>query len=133
MYLPIQINMPVLIGGFVSHLVNKVSEKKKYPEGDTPKERGTLIASGFIAGGALMGVVGAVLNLPDIGKPIRFISIGANYVSEIVQETRAVVWNIGSHKQYFETLPGQLLSLAGFIGLCVFCYKFATKVKGEQK
>lgn len=133
MYLPIQINMPVLIGGFVSHLVNKASEKKTYPEGDTPKERGTLIASGFIAGGALMGVVGAVLNLPDIGKPIRFISIGANYVSEVVQETGAVIWNIGSHKQYFDTLPGQLLSLAGFIGLCVFCYKFATKVKGEKK
>ena len=32
-------------------------------------KRGTLIASGFIAGGALMGMVGAILNLDALGKP----------------------------------------------------------------
>ena len=134
MYLPIQINMPVLVGGFVSYLVNKASKKKEeagLKEGESsPKERGTLIASGFIAGGALMGVVGAFMNLPDIGKPIRFISIGAQYVSNIVAETGEIVWSIGSHSRYYETLTGQLLSLAGFVGLCCFVYYYA---KGKSK
>jgi len=130
MYLPIQINMPVFIGGFVSYLLQKASKKSENNSGGTtPFQKGTLIASGFIAGGALMGVVGALLNLPEIGKPIRFISIGAKYVSEIVPETGAVLWNIGSHAHYYETLTGQLCSLAGFISLCLFCYCFA---KGKK-
>ena len=130
MYLPIQINMPLLVGGFVSYLVGKAAAKKEYAVGTSPKERGTLIASGFIAGGALMGVVGAFMNLPDIGKPIRFISIGAQYAKEVVAGTGDVVYNITSHSHYYETLPGQLLSLAGFVGLCLFCYHFA---KGRNK
>jgi len=125
MYLPIQINTPIFIGGFISYLVNRKSEKVKVPEGEAPpKERGTLIASGFIAGGALMGVVGAFMNLPDIGKPIRFISIGAQYAYD------GVVWAISGHSHYYETLPGQLLSLVGFVGLCCFVYYFA---KGKSK
>jgi len=128
MYLPIQINMPVFIGGFVAYLLQKASKKaENHDGGTTPFQKGTLIASGFIAGGALMGVVGAVLNLPEIGKPIRFLSIGAEYVSEVVPETGALLWRIGSHAHYFETLGGQLLSLAGFVGLCLFCYYFAKK------
>jgi len=133
MYLPIQINMPVLVGGFTSYLVGKASAKKDYAIGESPKERGTLIASGFIAGGALMGVVGAFMNLPDIGKPIRFISIGAKYAAESVPGSDKVIWGISEHARYFETMPGQILSLAGFVGLCLFCYYFAKKTKGTDK
>ncbi|MBL7074234.1 oligopeptide transporter, OPT family [candidate division KSB1 bacterium] len=126
MYLPIQINMPVFAGGIVSWLVIRLSKKReKEPGGSSPKERGTLIASGFIAGGALMGVMGALLNLPDIGKPVRFISIGAQYVRRVVEETGKVIWEIDSYSRYFESLTGQLLSLAGFVGLCLFCYYYA--------
>ena len=134
MYLPIQINMPVFVGGVVSWLVGRKS--KEHGEGEasdqTPKGRGTLIASGFIAGGALMGVVGALLNLPDIGKPVRFISVGVNYIQETVAETGAKIWTIGSYANYFESIVGQLISLAGFIGLCLFVYFYATKVKSSK-
>ncbi len=134
MYLPIQINMAVFVGGVVSWLVGRKSKEKGEGEtsDQTPKGRGTLIASGFIAGGALMGVVGALLNLPDIGKPVRFISIGINYVKEIVPESGAVIWKIGSHAHYFDTIAGQLISLAGFVGLCLFVYFYATKVKSSK-
>jgi putative OPT family oligopeptide transporter len=127
MYLPIEINMPLLAGGIVSWMVIRTSKKMGSKVSLSPKERGTLIASGFIAGGALMGVVGALLNLNDIGKPIRFISVGARYVFE------KGIWLIpeeGGHLHYFETFPGQLISLAGFIGLCVFCYYYA---RGRKK
>jgi putative OPT family oligopeptide transporter len=132
MYLPIQINLPVFIGGFLSYLLNKASKKHDNSTGEpSPFQKGTLIASGFIAGGALMGVVGAVMNLPDIGKPIRFISIGVKYISETIAETGQVIWNIGEHFPYFDSIAGQLLSLVGFIGLCLFCYYFAKAGKGK--
>ncbi len=132
MYLPIQINMPLLVGGIISWLVIRVSKKVKRKEGNSPKERGTLIASGFIAGGALMGVVGAFLNLNEIGKPIRFISIGARYTKEIVEKTGKVVWGIphSGYLHYFTSLSGQLISLVGFVGLCLFVYFYA---KGNSK
>ena len=128
MYLPIQINMPLFIGGVVSWLVGKKSKKMEEAKTvgeSTPKERGILIASGFIAGAALMGIVGALLNLPAIGKPIRFISVGIKYVSETVAETGAVIWSTGEHLHYYDTIGGQFISLAGFIGLCLFVYFYA--------
>jgi putative OPT family oligopeptide transporter len=135
MYLPIQINMPILIGGIVSWFVIRLSKKIKIQKGITPKERGTLIASGFIAGGALMGVVGAVLNLNEIGKPIRFISVGTKYVKQIVEETGKIIWSIpgeNGYSLYFKSLSGQLISLIAFTGLCIFCYYYA-KGKFSEK
>jgi len=49
MYLPLQINTPLFIGGLVSHFVTKSSPDPKLSE--ARNQRGTLIASGFIAGG----------------------------------------------------------------------------------
>ena len=59
MYLPLHLNTPILFGGIIAHLVGKSSKDEKLVQ--ARKERGTLIASGFIAGGALMGVVAAIL------------------------------------------------------------------------
>lgn len=57
MYLPIELNSPILLGALVAHFVRKSGGDDEI--GRQRNERGTLIASGFIAGGALMGVVGA--------------------------------------------------------------------------
>ena len=59
MFIPLDLNTPLLIGGLVSWYVSTRSKDEKVNK--IRKERGTLIASGFIAGGALMGVVSAVL------------------------------------------------------------------------
>jgi putative OPT family oligopeptide transporter len=137
MYLPIQINMPLFAGGLISWLVIRSSgfrvpgsETKSASAEESPKERGILIASGFIAGGALMGVLGAVLNLNEIGKPIRFLSVGAKYVKSVVPETGKTIWDIGSYLPYFQSLSGQVISLIGFTGLCAFCYLYA---RGRKK
>ena len=59
MFIPIQLNIPLLVGGAVNWFVTSRSADQK--ENDERGEKGTLIASGFIAGGALMGVVSALL------------------------------------------------------------------------
>ena len=59
MFIPLELNVPLLIGGAVHWFVETRSKDKK--ENEARSEKGTLIASGFIAGGALMGVVSALL------------------------------------------------------------------------
>ncbi|PIU55364.1 MAG: oligopeptide transporter, OPT family [Deltaproteobacteria bacterium CG07_land_8_20_14_0_80_38_7] len=75
MYLPMNLNMSVLVGGLLSHFVSTSGKTKQL--GKKRGDKGTLIASGFIAGGAVMGVFGAILMyiqqttgkvfLPDFG------------------------------------------------------------------
>ncbi len=60
MYLPIELNTPLLFGGLVAWYVASRSKDEKL--NTERRERGTLIASGFIAGGAIMGVVAATIN-----------------------------------------------------------------------
>ena len=59
MFIPLDLNTPLLIGWLVSWYVSTRSKDEKVNK--MRRERGTLIASGFIAGGALMGVISAVL------------------------------------------------------------------------
>ena len=59
MFIPLELNTPLLIGGLVSWWVG--SRSRNAETNKARRERGTLIASGFIAGGALMGVVSALL------------------------------------------------------------------------
>ena len=64
MFIPLHLNMPLLIGGTISHFVSRERKQdgEKAPElAQKRNEKGTLVASGFIAGGALMGVISAVL------------------------------------------------------------------------
>lgn len=63
MYLPLELNTPALVGGFLSHYLNKRAEKTDSHRGKTIRERGVIIASGLMAGGALGGVFGAALRL----------------------------------------------------------------------
>ena len=64
MFIPIDLNLPLLIGGAISRYVGSRTKDKKVNDARTNK--GTLIASGFIAGGALMGVVSALLKFFNV-------------------------------------------------------------------
>ena len=59
MFIPLDLNTPLFIGGLVSWYVGTRSKDENVNK--ARRERGTLIASGFIAGGALMGVISAIL------------------------------------------------------------------------
>ncbi len=64
MFIPLELNLPLLVGGAINWYVTTRSKEKTV--NDARGEKGTLIASGFIAGGALMGVVSALLRFAGI-------------------------------------------------------------------
>jgi putative OPT family oligopeptide transporter len=61
MFIPLSLNTPLLVGGAISWLVGRTRKGEKVAVAQVRQEKGTLIASGFIAGGALMGVVAAIV------------------------------------------------------------------------
>jgi len=69
MFIPIDLNIPLLIGGAISWFVSSRSKNEKVNK--ARYDRGTLIASGFIAGGALMGVVSAILKFGNVDMVAR--------------------------------------------------------------
>lgn len=67
MFIPLPLNVPMLVGGAISYFVKRSS---KDPEVSRARnDRGTLIASGFIAGGALFGVFGAITIMCGVPLP----------------------------------------------------------------
>ena len=64
MFIPLELNVPLVIGGFINWFVT--TRSKDVQVNEARGERGTLIASGFIAGGALMGVVSALLKFGGV-------------------------------------------------------------------
>ncbi len=123
MYISIPINMAVLAGALVSYIVGKTgrSEKVKKARG----EQGVLIASELMAGGAIFGIVAAILRLTAVGAPIRFMAIGEEFwleqtaAGEPFLQSKAADW--------FKGAWGQGISLAMFIGLAVVCFWLAKK------
>ena len=64
MFIPLELNTPLLVGGIISWYVS--TRSKNADVNRERNEKGTLLASGFIAGGALMGVVSALLRFCDV-------------------------------------------------------------------
>ena len=64
MFIPIDLNLPLLVGGAISWFVSTRSKDAKVNA--ARQDKGTLVASGFIAGGALMGVVSAILKFANM-------------------------------------------------------------------
>lgn len=64
MFIPLELNLPLLVGGAIAWYVSTRSKDQQVNE--ERKDRGTLLASGFIAGGALMGVVSAIMRFAGV-------------------------------------------------------------------
>ena len=111
-YLPISSSTPILIGGLVRWLVDenrkkklagmKLSEEELVAESD--KSPGVLMASGYIAGGAIAGIVIAFL---------------AGVLSDL--DNKFASW-AAANNPWFEGPNADLLSLIPFVGLTVFLY-----------
>lgn len=117
MYLPLHLTTPLLVGGFLSHLVKKSTRDKEL--GERRHNRGTLISSGFIAGGALMGIVLAVLKLAKLD---HYVSLGIPMVLENGK------WVDGQPASWFARY-GEIISLVMFILLIAFVYRETKKEK----
>lgn len=105
MYLPLELNTPALVGGFLAHLVNRRADSCKGGIGRSIRERGIIIASGFMAGGAIGGVLGATMRL-------------FSWYSEDFLQTPF----------YNNETISQLVSLFAFVGLCLYLLWTANRV-----
>jgi putative OPT family oligopeptide transporter len=103
MFIPIQLNTPLLAGGLIAHFVT--SRSKDAAVNKARKERGTLIASGFIAGGALMGVVSAALRFG-----------GINFINA----------------EWTNSNPAEILAIVMFGALCGYMIWEILKAKKEE-
>jgi uncharacterized oligopeptide transporter (OPT) family protein len=113
-YLPISTSAPIFVGGMVRVLVDKYLRKKpehqKLTEeqmvAETDKSPGVLLASGYIAGGTLAGVVYAFLNLRE----------GIVNKLKVFEEWATV------HNPFFEGAHADLLGLLPFLVLTILLY-----------
>ena len=99
MYLPLELNSPALVGGYLHHLVTRRAARQGGNGGRTLRERGVVIASGLMAGGALGGVIGVALRLATGFDP----------------DTTAMPLD------KYNTLS-QCISIAGFLGLVAYVW-----------
>ncbi|HRW70150.1 oligopeptide transporter, OPT family [Lentimicrobium sp.] len=104
MFIPLELNTPLLVGGIIAWVVTTRSKDAKLNQ--ARKERGTLIASGFIAGGALMGVVSAMLKFG-----------GINYVNA----------------EWFESNAAEALALLMFAVICGYVIWESLRAKPETE
>ena len=100
MFIPLELNLPLLVGGAVNWYVTTRSKDEKVNA--ERGEKGTLLASGFIAGGALMGVVSAAMRFGGIN---------------LVNET------------WLSNPMSELLSLVVYLLLIVYLVKASMKIK----
>ena len=80
MFIPLELNIPLLVGGAVNWYVTTRSKNEAINK--ARGDKGTLLASGFIAGGALMGVVSALLKFGSI--EVDYSSWWENHLSELL-------------------------------------------------
>jgi putative OPT family oligopeptide transporter len=95
MFIPMELNIPLLVGGAINWYV---TSRSKDPELNRARgDKGTLIASGFIAGGALMGVVSAALRFAGIS--FDYVAWWENNWSEaisLIMYILVIVWMVRS-------------------------------------
>jgi hypothetical protein len=124
MYLPISINLPVLLGAFVAWIVSKTGKSK---EVQTARgEQGVLIASGMMAGAAIFGILTAILRQVAIGAPIQYISLGERYWVEASKQGGALFLK-SEEQAWYAGLTGQALSLGMYVLLAMACFMLAKK------
>ncbi|KAF1681976.1 OPT family oligopeptide transporter [Veillonella sp. R32] len=102
-YLPMEINTPILLGGFISYLVKRSA--KDEAEGEARVNEGGTIASGFVAGGAIGSLISAVLRIA-----------GVDWFLEAWEQTPEATY----------------LGIVIYLALCVLIYKVATRKRTAQ-
>ena len=106
MFIPIDLNLPLLVGGAVSWFVS--TRSKDADVNARRQEKGTLIASGFIAGGALMGVVSAILKFAGVDWYLK-------------------AWNTAGTSG---AAPAEMLAIVPF--LCIIGYMIYASMKQDS-
>jgi putative OPT family oligopeptide transporter len=119
MYIPLELNTPLLVGGFIAHLVMKTAGKDE-KLASARNSRGILIASGFIAGGAVMGVVATVFKFLATDEKVAGV-IGTGL-------PRILGWNFG----HGEGMTAELLALGLYVLLGVYMFWDSRRTTAEE-
>ncbi|HEX4846172.1 MAG TPA: OPT/YSL family transporter, partial [Geothrix sp.] len=107
MYLPIELNTPLFLGGLLAHWVNRPKAGTTEADAKARENRGVLIASGLMAGGAIMGVVASFVKLKwTEGFPL-----------------------LTAHQA--EGALGEWLGIGALIALCLYVVVYSRQAKGE--
>ena len=114
MYLPMELNTPVLLGGILSWIVGRRREGEDDPTVKARQDRGVLVASGLMAGGAIMGVIDAIANAVIKGAAG---STAPKAAIHILSEAA------------FEGLPGEVVGTVALAALCIFVVVFSRRAK----
>ena len=134
MYLPMYINAPILIGAFVAMLVKKSTRDEKLSKARSNK--GILIASGLIAGGAIMEVLVSFTGAVDELAPWSVQKTLADGSQVIVGKIMPFI-DMSGHMIDWGANPdvlartGNLIGLVLFLALCVFVYFDCRRAKAE--
>ncbi len=88
MFIPLSLNTPMLVGGAIAHFVGKSSKDPKVC--DARRDKGTLISSGLIAGGALFGVFAAITRF--VGVEFAFPDAGLTQITGCIAYIILIVY-----------------------------------------
>jgi putative OPT family oligopeptide transporter len=110
MYLPMELNTPVLLGGILSWIVGRKGSNTSNEVAKARLDRGILIASGLIAGGALMGVFDAFLGVVAFGGDLQ---------------RKAALYLLSDHA--FEGITGEAIALVGLVALCLIVVQWSRR------
>jgi uncharacterized oligopeptide transporter (OPT) family protein len=120
MYLPLELNTPALVGGFLAHFLTRRAQAIGGQRGTAVRERGVVIASGLMAGGALGGVFGAALRL--LPSPEEPLSAGRWYSAVVNILPRYAEHRIKT--PFYDDVPvAQTVSAALFVALCIYVWR----------
>lgn len=126
MFIPFELNIPLLIGGGISWFV--ASRSTNVALNNARKEKGTLLASGLIAGGALMGVVSAAIKfIQDIPADAAIKAAGTISPQEIMEIKKSYNW---INDAWANSSGAIWLSLVMFLLLCG--YLVWDSMRGEK-
>lgn len=114
MFIPQDLNTPLVVGGLLSHYINKSTKDEKLA--NARNQRGTLISSGFIAGAALFGVIGALM-----------LFFGVDLNMHLFQEFKDGAWSW----QHGSIMP-ELLAFIAFSALIVYFIWETKRAKADD-
>ncbi len=117
MYLPMELNTPVLLGGILSWMVARRREGEDDATVKARTDRGVLLASGLIAGGAIIGAADAITSA---------------IVKQVTGSTAAksAIHILSDHA--FEGLPGEVIGTITLVALCTFVVWFSRSAKTQN-
>lgn len=104
MFIPLALNVPLLVGGFIAWLVGSRSKDEKINK--ARKDKGTLLASGLMAGGAIMGVLSAILKYANVPLSMNEFYLNSSFFN--------------------------ILAVVMYIGICIYLILHSLKAKSEE-